>query len=306
MSAVGKDSFTLKDIEGTFGVSRGTVASLTRAGLLEPIKGSRGERQFSFQDVVLIRTADSLKKANVPPRRVTRALQRLKAWSQDRPLSGVRIAAVGNGVVVSEAHRQWEVETGQLVMELQPSRSQPGAVLSIQSARKADNRAENSADNCADNRADNCTDPTEHRAEEHTGHGPDAATWFQLGCQLEAQDMRKAEQAYRRAIAIAPDYADPYLNLGCLLTEAGRVQEAESLYRDALTAICDEPLLHFNLGVTLEDLERYEDALRSYHRCIDIAPDMADAHFNAARLHEQLGDAHRAIRHFNQYRKYCR
>ncbi len=287
MSAVGKDSFTLKDIEGTFGVSRGTVASLTRAGLLEPVKGSRGERQYSFQDVVLIRTADSLKKANVPPRRVTRALQRLKAWSQDRPLSGVRIAAVGNGVVVSEAHRQWEVETGQLVMELQPSRSQPGAVLSIQSARKSEN--------CAQDRANDGTDA-----------GTDAGTWFQLGCQLEAQDMPKAEQAYRRAIAIAPDYADPYLNLGCLLTEAGRVQEAEALYRDAVAAIGDEPLLHFNLGVTLEDLERYEDALHSYHRCIDIAPDMADAHFNAARLHEQLGDAHRAIRHFNQYRKYCR
>lgn len=287
MSAVGKDSFTLKDIEGKFGVSRGTVASLTRAGLLEPAKGSRGERKFSFQDVVLIRTADSLKKANVPPRRVTRALQRLKAWSQDRPLSGVRIAAVGNGVVVSEPHRQWEVETGQLVMELQPSRSQPGAVLSIQSARKAEDRADDHAD-------------------VGTDAGSDAGTWFQLGCQLEAQDMRKAEQAYRRAIAIAPDYADPYLNLGCLLTEAGRVQEAEALYRDAVAAIGDEPLLHFNLGVTLEDLERYEDALRSYHRCIDIAPDMADAHFNAARLHEQLGDAHRAIRHFNQYRKYCR
>jgi len=287
MSAVGKDSFTLKDIEGKFGVSRGTVASLTRAGLLEPVKGSRGERKYSFQDVVLIRTADSLKKASVPPRRVTRALQRLKAWSQDRPLSGVRVAAVGNGVVVSEPHRQWEVETGQLVMELQPSRSQPGAVLSIQSARKAEDRADDHAD-------------------VGTDAGSDAGTWFQLGCQLEAQDMRKAEQAYRRAIAIAPDYADPYLNLGCLLTEAGRVQEAESLYRDAVAAIGDEPLLHFNLGVTLEDLERYEDALRSYHRCIDIAPDMADAHFNAARLHEQLGDAHRAIRHFNQYRKYCR
>lgn len=296
MSAVGKDSFTLKDIEGTFGVSRGTVASLTRAGLLEPIKGSRGERKFSFQDVVLIRTADSLKKANVPPRRVTRALQRLKAWSQDRPLSGVRIAAVGNGVVVSEAHRQWEVETGQLVMELQPSRSQPGAVLSIQSARKGENRANDRAEDRASDRT----------ASDRTDTGVDAGTWFQLGCQLEAQDMRKAEQAYRRAIAIAPDYADPYLNLGCLLTEAGRVQEAESLYRDAVAAIGDEPLLHFNLGVTLEDLERYEDALRSYHRCIDIAPDMADAHFNAARLHEQLGDAHRAIRHFNQYRKYCR
>jgi hypothetical protein len=29
----------------------------------------------------------------------------------------------------------------------------------------------------------------------------------------------------------------------------------------------------------------------------------ADAHFNAARLHEQLGHAREAIRHFNAYRR---
>jgi hypothetical protein len=34
-----------------------------------------------------------------------------------------------------------------------------------------------------------------------------------------------------------------------------------------------------------------------------LAPRFADAHFNAARLHEQLGHATKAIRHYSEYRR---
>ena len=34
-----------------------------------------------------------------------------------------------------------------------------------------------------------------------------------------------------------------------------------------------------------------------------LQPDLADAHYNAARLHEQLGDAKNAVRHFSAYRR---
>jgi tetratricopeptide (TPR) repeat protein len=61
-------------------------------------------------------------------------------------------------------------------------------------------------------------------------------------------------------------------------------------------------VLLFNLGVALEDSGRFGDALRSYDLCIEHAPEFADAHFNAARIHEELGDATKAIRHFNAYR----
>ncbi|TMH26402.1 MAG: tetratricopeptide repeat protein, partial [Betaproteobacteria bacterium] len=46
-----------------------------------------------------------------------------------------------------------------------------------------------------------------------------------------------------------------------------------------------------------------DSALDSYERCLAIDPRLADAHFNAARLHEQLGHAQKALRHFSAYRR---
>jgi tetratricopeptide (TPR) repeat protein len=62
-------------------------------------------------------------------------------------------------------------------------------------------------------------------------------------------------------------------------------------------------LLHFNRAIALEDQGRTEEALASYHASLRLAPDLADAHYNAARLHEQLGDARQAVRHFSAYRR---
>ena len=57
------------------------------------------------------------------------------------------------------------------------------------------------------------------------------------------------------------------------------------------------------MAIALEDAGRIEDALASYERCMALSPGMADAHYNAARLHQQLGDARQAVRHFNAYRR---
>src|SRR5260370_42378340 len=91
-------------------------------------------------------------------------------------------------------------------------------------------------------------------------------------------------------------------NLSCLPCDEGRYRDAVRVLEDALGYGAKSPLLLFNLGVALEDAGDLRGALAAYQRCIDEAPDFADAHFNAARLHEELGDTARAIRHFNAYR----
>ncbi|MBY4896030.1 tetratricopeptide repeat protein [Cupriavidus sp. AU9028] len=266
-------TLSLRDLQNMFGIPRSTVSALVAAGLVTPHLGKRGEHRFSFQDAVLIRTAHSLRQVRIPPGRVNRALRRLRDWCRDRPLSAMRLSAVAGEIVVIESERQWEVETGQLVMALQPSRDRAGNVLSL-GARM---------------------EPAD----------ADWQSWFEKGCSLEEQNPEQAEAAYRRALQEAPRQLDPYLNLGCMLSDAGRYDEAMQLYRQGLSWLPDAPLLHFNLGVVLEEMGDTDGALRSYHNCIAIAPEMADAHYNAARLHEELGDSHRAIRHFNQYRKHC-
>jgi len=137
------------------------------------------------------------------------------------------------------------------------------------------------------------------------GHGDveDAQALFEEARSLEDADAAAAEAAYRRVLAIAPDNADAWLNLGAMMCESGRCAEAVPLYEAAVAQCPSEPLLYFNLAIALEDMGRADEALQRYAQCLAEAPDFADAHFNAARLHEQLGHQQMALRHFNAYRR---
>src|SRR5438876_3338576 len=96
-------TYTLSGIESMLGLSRAVITGLVAAGFVTPSRGKRREYRFSFQDVVLLRTAYSLQAAQIPPRRILRSLQRLKATlPSELPLTGLRIAAVGNDIAVRE------------------------------------------------------------------------------------------------------------------------------------------------------------------------------------------------------------
>src|SRR2546426_5248093 len=86
-------------------VSQGRVC--VRAGSLEPTRGPHGELRFSFQDLVLLRTAKGLVSARIAPRRVRSALRKLKEQlPEGRPLRGVHIRAVGDRIVVRSEERR--------------------------------------------------------------------------------------------------------------------------------------------------------------------------------------------------------
>jgi len=263
--------YSLREVQRMLGVSRNVVEKLVAAGFVSP-NGERREWRFTFQDIVMLRTAQALRVAGVSSVKIVRALDHLrKSWGHEGSLTGVRIAAVGDRVAVrDEASRQWDAETGQLLLDFE---GKPAAsnVTSLQA-------------------------PLEHKAREK------AVDLFYRARSLEDDDVDAAESAYREALARVPDYTDASLNLGGILMDTERFDDAIAVYRDALRYKPDDPALLFNLGVALEDSGRFGDALRSYELCIEHAPDFADAHFNAARIHEELGDATKAIRHFNAYR----
>jgi len=266
--------YTIRSIQEMLGLSRGVISSLIAAGFVAPTRGARREYRFTFQDVVLLRTAAELQAARIAPRRILLALRRLKEkLPAELPLAGLRISAVGNDVTVRDGGSQWQAESGQLVMdfELAPVK---GSVTFLQ------------------------------RAPAHVPKATDDIdTVFNLGEALESTDRKAAEAAYRKVLALDPDHADAYLNLGALLCEAKRCKEAVALYDEALRRKPGEALLHFNRAVALEDQGRPVEALAAYNASLLLAPDLADAHYNAARLHEQLGDAKNAVRHFSAYRR---
>ena len=73
------------------------IRELVRGGLCRPARRGRAYA-FSFQDVVVLRAAKGLLESRVPAARVRRALEQLsEQLPPDRPLSGVRVFADGNG-----------------------------------------------------------------------------------------------------------------------------------------------------------------------------------------------------------------
>lgn len=272
-------TFTIRSIREMLGLSRGVVTGLIAAGFVRPGRGPRNEYRFTFQDVVLLRTAVELQAAQIPPRRILQSLRRLKASLPDAlPLAGLRISAVGNDVTVRDGRSQWHADSGQLVMDFEVAAVGGNVAFLAHGRGKA-------------------------LAPAAPALPDDPEAVFSRGASLEAGNRAAAEAAYRKVLALDPEHADAYLNLGALLCETDRCGEAVALFDEAIRRHPEQALFHFNRAIALEDQGRLAAAIAGYNACLQLDPELADAHYNAARLHEQLGDAKKALRHFSAYRR---
>jgi tetratricopeptide (TPR) repeat protein len=287
-------TYTLREIQAMLGISRSAITSLMAAGFVSPGRGQRREYRFTFQDVVMLRTAHSLREARIPGRKILRSLRRLRdTLPAELPLSGLRITAAGNELAVRSGDTQWQVDSGQLLLdfEVRPAGARVSILSKPQAAEPQGTPSREPAR------------PSPETSAATTASVDDSAYWFERGTELEESDRAAAEAAYRKALVRAPAFADAYLNLGCLLCAAGRRVEAIRLYRGALQHCPDEHLLHFNLAIALEDQGRPAEALACYERCLELSRDFSDAHYNAALLYEQLGQTSNAIKHFSAVRR---
>src|SRR5689334_6572008 len=115
-------SYGVGDVERMLNLSRSTIRGLISRGFVAPARGPRREYRFSFQDLLVLRTARALVQAKVPPRRIGRSLTALRRQlPQSIPLSGLTICAVGNDVVVRKGANRWQAESGQYLLELDVS-----------------------------------------------------------------------------------------------------------------------------------------------------------------------------------------
>lgn len=259
-------SYSTRDVARLLGLSEPQVRSQARAGFLTPERGPRNGYRFSFQDLVLLRTARELAQARVPPRRIRSALQGLaRQLPTGHSLSELRIIADGDRVMVREEGTAWNPESGQLQIDFAASHV-TGRAGPVARQLKLN-----------------------------------ASDWFDVGVDLEAGAPEEARRAYVRALAIDPDLAEAHVNLGRLLQQAGQTTEAVEQYRQSLEGDRTDPTASFNLGTALEDLGLWNEAIDAYRQAIRSDPEFADAHFNLARLYEQLGRGSAAIRHLRAY-----
>ncbi|MBI5278438.1 MAG: tetratricopeptide repeat protein [Burkholderiales bacterium] len=253
------------------GLSRHTVAGLVEAGFVTPARGKRNEWRFTFQDLMLLRTAHALKAQGLAPRRIVRSLAQLKATlPAELPLSGLRITAVGDDVAVRDRSGRLRSGSGQLLFDFDVTPVAGNVTILERTSRQ---------------------------------QPADARALYERALSLELSDPAVAESTYLQALALAPDLEDAYLNLGAMWAAAGRFSEVVRLSDAALRHCPGSALVQFNRGVALDHLERLEEAAACYERSLALDPSLADAHFNLAQLHQQAGDERGALRHYNAYRR---
>ena len=271
MTTVPMHSYGVADVEKLLRLPRSTIRALIKAGFVAPARGPRNAWLFSFQDLIVLRTAQALAAAKIPAHRITRSLKALRRQlPAEMPLSGLSIGAVGNQVVVRDGVAQRRIDSGQylLAFEGDPASGALSVVERPQPPR------------------------------------PAAQTnWYEQAVALEPDDPEAAIRAYEKAIEAEPARLDARINLGRLLHESGKLLRAERAYRVALAACGPDPTLLYNLAVLLEDLARRSEALEAYKLALRADPSLTDAHYNIALLYEKLKRPRDALRHMAQYRR---
>jgi len=264
--------YATQDVSDLIGLSPSQVRHYAHRGLLRPDRGKRGEYRFTFQDVVLLRTAKGLLDARVSARRAYKVLLKLKRELETvRSLTAVRILADGDNVVVRDENVLWNAETGQGHLDFTvQALAGHVAALTERPLTAADALDELDSDD-----------------------------WYNLGLDLEEADPERAPEAYQRAIALDETNADAYVNLGRLYQLRGQMKQAKKLYQSALSHIPEHPLALYNMGTLFDELDELDTAIDYYRRAL-VVP---DAHYNLARIFEVKGDELASLRHLRRYRQ---
>ncbi len=266
--------YSTAEVSKLSGLSERSVRSFIKSGLIQPRLGRRRNFRFSFQDLVLLRTAAEL-YAHLPPRKVHRALRRLqKVLPEGRHLTALQITAEGEDLVVHDGDERW-VPTGQRLFNFEISELAKQAV------------------------------PVALESTQHLSHGktgPTAQAWYEVGCEMEPLDLEEAIAAYEKALDADPRHADAHINLGRLRHELRQLDRAVGHYRMALEVRPADATAAFNLGVVLEDLGRRDEAIKAYLSALQADETSADVHYNLSRLYEAEGRVAEAIQHLKRCR----
>ena len=263
--------FSTAEVANIVDLPNSRIRSFVRAGFLAPGRGEKKTLQFTFQDLLLLKTAKSLLESHVPVKRIIRMLSSLKRQLPDEQhLSSMKIYADGRRVVVWDGNARWQPDSGQFLFNFDAKGVVPAAKLLM---------------------------PKPVNNEFTARH------WFNLAVELESTSTEEARRAYIRALELNPEMSDAHLNLGKLYHEAGMLKKCEAHYRAAMGSAPDDAAPHFNLGVLLEDLNRPREAVRCYEEALDKDPAFADAHYNLGLLLDSFGRKQEAFTHLRTARK---
>ncbi len=131
-----------------------------------------------------------------------------------------------------------------------------------------------------------------------------APAWVNLGVVLRrADDLRGAEDSYKRALELDPQSVSAYQNLAALLQLQGRSQEAEGFMEVLGKTPTRNPYTYLSLGDVSLRSGRLEEARRFYRRAVNLSNDDAEIFAALGQLAAATGDLRTARKMLRKARK---
>ncbi|XP_064417742.1 protein O-mannosyl-transferase TMTC3 [Latimeria chalumnae] len=103
--------------------------------------------------------------------------------------------------------------------------------------------------------------------------------------------LEEADQLYRQAISMRPDFKQAYISRGELLLKMNRPLEAKDAYLRALELDKANADLWYNLAIVYIELKDPTEALKNFNQALELNPKHKLALFNSALLMQESGDA---------------
>jgi superkiller protein 3 len=112
---------------------------------------------------------------------------------------------------------------------------------------------------------------------------------------LQQKQLGEAVKAFRKAIALQHDFAMAYNNLGTALAEQKELGAAVQAYRRAIHLRPDDAETYYNLGTVLGRQKEPVEAVKAYGKAIDLRPGFPEAHCNLGHALQDQGRFREAL-----------
>jgi tetratricopeptide (TPR) repeat protein len=258
--------YSRQDVLRILRISSRQLSGWERAGLIA------AAADYNFQDLVQLRKLRDLRASRISASSIRASLTAMKAVSgMANPLLEAGVAARGPRLVFRHSGATMDPIAKQFEFDFEADGPRLTAV---------DDAAQTTA-----------------QKQNKTG-----ALFFEAVRYEEQAKLEEAAALYEQTLELG-EHAPAAINLGTILYNQREFIRAEQLYRRATVVSPDYALAWFDLGNALDELQRLPEAVDAYKAAIRLVPTYADAHYNLALAWERSNERRRALRHWLAYIK---
>lgn len=303
--------FSAGEVARMFDLPEAKLRYWSQTGFITPSARAGDRRFYAFTDLIAVKVAKELLETGQPLQRVRRSLDALRDHvpGDASPLSRLRIRSEDGRIIVDDCEGRFDATTGQLLLDfdLAGLHEQVAEVRALpwvgrDSAQAGDpaSRHDYGGEGAANDTAHEGA--VEGSAYDAFLHACDLeARWHDTGAELDSNAFHEAVAAYERAIAIDPNFAAAWTNLGGLMAEAGDLDGARDSFDEALRCDPHQPEARCNLAELALRAGEHDLAIEGFRGVLYLDPDHLEAHYGLARALLRVGGRAQARAHLERF-----